>query len=135
MSKVFRFAEESCWDRSDRFRQVRKSVRFRIVTIGKIGDARLNDCFDADYGIFYDPEDEWLISILSDLCPRVSWGRYVFWKKTDHSGVDVIDPSDDRVVAKIVVNRGPVEPDPSGEMLERDMTNVIDLMSRRVERE
>lgn len=135
MSRVFKFAEEACWDRSDRFRQVRKSVRFRIVSVGKIGDVRLNECFDADFGIFYDPEDEWLIGILSDLQPTIAWSQFVFWKKTDHSGVDVIDPADDRVVAKIVVNRGPVGPDPSGETLEIDMTNVVDLNSWRVERE
>lgn len=107
---------------------------FRVVSIGKINDHRVNSTFRADFGIFYDPEDQYLIGLLTDCYPSVDWGRHVFWKRPDHSGVDVIDPDDDRVVAHVVVNRG--EPgrrsNPSGEI---DMTNVVDLNSWRVERE
>ena len=132
MSQLYKFAEEACWDRSDRFRQHRKSVVFRVASIGKIDGIRVNETIRADFGVYYDPEDEYLIGLLTDLGHGIDWGRFVFWKRPDHNGIDVIDPADDRVVAHVVVNRGQLGSGTSGDV---DMTNVVELMARRVERE
>lgn len=125
---VLSLAEESCWD-GDQPRLVRKSVTFRITSPGKVRGLRIDHEFVADFGLWYDPEDRYLVGKLTELGLGIDWGSYVFWKMLDHSEISVIDPELDLEVASIRV-RGRVGGDPVGR---EDRSNVICLGSRRAE--
>lgn len=128
---VSSFAEESCWN-DQTFRPVRKAVTFRIESVGKIQGTRVDHVFEADFGLWYDPDDQYLLAKLDGLELDVSWRRYVFWKKLDHSQIDVLEVGDEeRVVATIKV-RGRSVGDPVGEA---DLGNVVDLGQFRLARE
>lgn len=131
MSRVFSFAEESCYDKAEKFRSIRKSVDFRVVSIGRIGDDRVDFRLKADWGIFYDPEDEYLIQHLQSAHPAIDWGYFVFYRKWTSGELEIIDPGLDRVVGKISVWRA-LPSDPDGE---QDWTNVTDLNAWKVEHE
>lgn len=115
------FVEESCWDGQDGFRPVRKSVTFRLVSVGKIAGKRVDLEFESDFGVFYDPEDDFLMAALAQADPSIDWSQFVYWKKLDRSGIGVINPENDKTVAKITVRKR-MGGDPAGEM---DMTNVV----------
>lgn len=109
MSKVLSFAEESCWD-GETFRSIRRPVVFSL----KLPKISFDREFTADFGVFYDFDDEWLIQILDREFPAIDWGRFVFFKKLDHSAIQLIDTEIDRVVGEIVVRgsqKGRILPD------------------------
>ena len=131
MSVIASFAEESCWDK-DQFRQVRKSVTFRIFSPGKIQGIRVDHAFEADFGVWYDPGDEYLIAKLTDLGLGINWGRLIYWKKLDHSEIEVFSHEDDERPVAFIRVRGRVGGDPSGE---EDRSNVVELSQFRLARE
>lgn len=100
MSQVVSFAEESCWD-GERFRTVRREIVF-VVSGHAIQTGRvIRREFTADFGLWYDLEDEWLIEILKREVPSVDWGWFVFYKKMDHSSILIHDPDTGKVVGSI----------------------------------
>jgi len=120
MASLAYFAEETCWLGTE-WRPVRKPVTFEVV--GTIfGESRSFE-MESDYGIFYDPQDEYLIACLTIAEPSVDWEGLVYWRRADMTFVSVIDPATDQVVAKISVRRGKT----SGEI---DWTNVVQLVKR-----
>jgi hypothetical protein len=90
MAQVVSFAEESCWD-GERFRSVRREIVFVVSGFAIVPGQSIRREFRADFGLWYDLEDEWLIEILTREIPEVDWGRFVFHKKLDHSAILIID--------------------------------------------
>lgn len=108
MSSVLSFAEETCWD-GDKFRSIRRPVvfvlegSFPVFENGR-SPAYTQDLkheFVNDFGLFYDPFDEWLVSELQREVPEIDWGRLIFHRKIDHSAIELIDPDDDITIGKI----------------------------------
>lgn len=100
MSTVVSFAEESCWD-GETFRSIRREVVFVVaghaIQSGRVVRAEIR----ADYGIFWDGEDEWLIALLSESLPDIDWGWFVYHKKLDQSGIWIINPDSGKKVGSI----------------------------------
>lgn len=117
---VTSFAEEICWSGEEK-KPSGKEVVFRVTSIGKIQGYRVDFEMRAGYDLWWDPEDEMLIAVLQTYAEWIRWDEYIFYKKPDHSAIEIIDPSDDKVVGSIKVRRR-VGGDPSGEI---DMTNVV----------
>lgn len=57
--------------------------------------------FEADYGVFYDVDDDWLIDILRRHIPQIDWGWLTYHKAIDHSGINLINPDSGRVIGQI----------------------------------
>lgn len=47
-----------------------------------------------DYGIFFDPDDEYLVSVLNSNVPEIDWSEMVFHRAMDSSRI-FITPADD----------------------------------------
>jgi hypothetical protein len=101
MSQVVSFAEESCWD-GERFRSIRREIVFVVLGFSTRLPRPVRREFTADFGLWYDSDDEWLLEILQQEAPDIPWGRYVYFKKIDHSAIIVHDPEDNEVLACIV---------------------------------
>lgn len=123
---VSSFAEEICWV-GDQRRVSKKEVVFRVTSIGKIQGWRVDFELRASYDLWYDPDDEALIDVLSSQAQWIDWGALIFYKKPDHSAIVIFDPAEDRELGQITVRRR-MGGDPSGEI---DMTNVVALVPRR----
>lgn len=113
--------EENVWGRDNQRRPVRQKVIFRITSIGRIQQLRIDARFVSDFGLFYDPDDTMIMSVLSSEIPSVVWGQYVFWREYDKGQINIIDSITDQVVGSIVVRKR-LGGDPSGEI---DWTNVV----------
>jgi hypothetical protein len=79
--------------------------------------------FTADFGLWYDEEDEWLIQILQDEYPAIEWGYFVYFKKIDYSAILIIDPEDNKVVGSIYP-RGRTKQKLSGENTAANITSM-----------
>jgi hypothetical protein len=99
-SNVSYFAEESCWD-GEKFRSIRREVVFVVAGHAIKTGVAIRHEFRADFGLWYDYEDELLISILREEIPEINWGWYVFHKKLDHSAIHVLNPDSGKVVGSI----------------------------------
>lgn len=101
---VVSFPEYTCWNDED-FRVNRKQV---VLTLTSVGD-RLGQSFDVevlwDYGIWYHQHDELVIQRLSSVCPAVDWGRLIYHRSWDRWDIDICDPEDDLVVARVEVRQ------------------------------
>lgn len=104
MGQLFRFAEETCWA-GEELREVRKRVVFRAFSIGRNLGFPFSFEFEADYSIWYSQEDEVLLENLSRCRPDIPWARLVYHKKLDHSGIDIYETEDDKLVARVEVRR------------------------------
>lgn len=135
-AKVVSFAEESCWD-GDKFRSVRREVVFVIAGHSLKKGELVRQEFRADYGLFYDVEDELLINLLEREIPDVKWGWYVYHKKLDHSGISIIHPESGKTVGSIYP-RGRSNPKLSGEILAANVIPISlggEYRARRLARE
>ena len=122
MSTVVSFAEESCWD-GETFRSVRREVVFVIVGHAIQTGKMIRAEFRADYGVFWDQEDEWLIALLTEALPAIDWGWFVYHKKMDQSGIFIVNPDTGQTVGSIYP-RGRTKQKLSGENL---AANVVPL--------
>ena len=122
MSQVVSFAEESCWD-GDKFRSVRREICFVLFGFGARLKKSIRREFTADFGLWYDQEDEWLIELLKGVEPDIDWGRYIFFKKLDHSAINIYDPEDGGVVGSIVP-RGRTKKRLSGEITGANVIHI-----------
>lgn len=122
MSTVVSFAEESCWD-GETFRQVRREIVFVVAGHAIKTGVPIRHEFTADFGIFYDIDDDWLIQILKREVPGIDWGWFVYHKKLDHSGIWIINPDDNRVVGS-VYPRGRTKQKLSGEIFTGNITHI-----------
>lgn len=131
MSEAISFAEFTCWNEED-FRYVRKPVAFRLYSVGGWLGQRVNTEFTADYGVWYHRDNDILIHLLSTVAPQVEWGVLIYHRKWDHSGIDICEPDDDRLVARMEVRqyRGR-----RLDVLEKDLgSNVVRLDDWRTSR-
>lgn len=101
MSSVVSFAEESCWD-GERFRSIRREIHFVLIGFSTALPKSIRREFTADFGLWYDVDDEWLIQILRREVPEVDWGYYVYFKKIDHSAITIYHPESGEVVGAVV---------------------------------
>lgn len=99
-SNVVSFVEESCWD-GETFRSIRREVVFVVAGHAIRSGQVVRHEFRSDFGLWYDFDDTVLLSILQEERPDVDWGRFVYHKKMDHSGIHIIDAESDKVVGSI----------------------------------
>lgn len=130
MSTVVSFAEESCWD-GDRFRTVRREIHFVLIGFSTVLPKTIRREFTADFGLWYDVDDEWLIQILQREAPEINWSYYVYFKKLDHSAINIYHPESGEVVGA-VVPRGRTKRKLSGE---NAGANVVPISKGREIRE
>lgn len=132
MSQVYSFAEESCW-RGEDFRHVRKEVVFKVFSIGRSLGDKFSREFQADYGLWWDQEDEILLQHLRELDLPVRWDDLVFHKKIDQSGIDVYNPESDRLVARIEVRRYEGRRlDPANDDFGPNVRKIVDFIAERL---
>lgn len=99
-SNISYFVEESCWD-GDKFRSIRREVVFVVAGHAIQTGRAVRHEFRADFGLWYDYEDELLIQILTEEIPGIDWGWYVYHKKLDHSAIHILNPDTGKVVGSI----------------------------------
>jgi hypothetical protein len=138
MSQIVSFAEESCWD-GERFRSVRREIVFvvRGWQLPTIQGKQVLREFTADFGLWYDVDDELLIKILRDLEPSVRWDWYVYHKKLDHSAIVIHDSETGKSVGQISC-RGGTKQKLSGEMYGANIVPIArgkDIRAARIKRE
>lgn len=104
-SNVLSFVEESCFS-GDQFKSIRREIIFTVTGFGKNLGRLIKSDFSADFGLWYDYEDKYLIEILNDSFPDIPWGWFVFHKKMDHSSIQILHPETTTVVGSIHVRRG-----------------------------
>jgi hypothetical protein len=103
-NEAISFAEHTCWKDED-FRHVRKPVMFRLFHVGKHLGQAFDVEFEADYGIWYQQDDDLLIWYLQQAHPHVDWPSLIYHRRWDHTGIDICEPEDDRLVARMVVRQ------------------------------
>ncbi len=131
---IFSFAEETVWNGED-FRSKRKRVDFRVFSVGRaLTGEKIDVGFSADYGLWWDQDDEVLMWHLEGLGLSVKWRDLVFHKKMDKSGIDVFDPETDALVARIEVRAYEGRRLSDAEMLEREEAGEIVCFQRAVDR-
>lgn len=136
MSSVISFAEESCWD-GEKFRSIRRPVVFVVAGHAIKTGVVVRKEFTADFGIFYDVDDEWLIQILSSELPSVDWSWFVYHKKLDHSGIMIYNPDNGKVVGSIYP-RGKTKQKLSGDHTGSNIVPIIkglEYRAKRIKRE
>jgi hypothetical protein len=57
--------------------------------------------FKADFGLWYDVDDDLLIQILVREIPDVNWSWFIYHKKLDHSAILIHNPENGKVVGSI----------------------------------
>lgn len=92
-SVVFDFAESSIWDKQDRVRPKRVQAVFELITFVKVDGKFIRREVRVDYGVFFDPEDELIQSILDYYVPEIDWSDRVYHRAMDNSRI-FITPSD-----------------------------------------
>ena len=136
MSQVVSFAEESCWD-GERFRTVGREIVFVVSGFAVKQGRSIRREFVADFGLWYDVDDEWLISLLRREVPEVDWGWFVFHKKLDHSAIMIHNPDSGKVVGSIYP-RGRTKQKLSGEITAGNVVPIgfgEECRARRIRRE
>lgn len=101
---VVSFPEHTCWNGED-FRSVRKPVVFRVFSVGSYLGQPFDLEFQSDYGVWYHQHDEILITMLRDVAPEVEWGTLIYHRKWDHTGIDIVEPDDGDLVARMEVRQ------------------------------
>lgn len=125
-SNVLSFAEESCWD-GEKWRSIRREIHFRLLGHGIKPNELLTHEFVADFGLWYDEDDEWLIQILNREVPGPDWDWYVYFKRLDHSEILILNPETNATVGTIYP-RGRVKRKLSGEIT---AANVVSMAAFR----
>lgn len=128
-ANVLSFAEESCWD-GDKFRSIRREIHFRLIGHGIKPNELLNHEFTADFGLWYDEEDEWLIGILSKEIPDVEWGYFVYFKRLDHSEILILNPENNRTIGSIYP-RGRTKQKLSGENTTANIVSMAEFREKK----
>ena len=93
--------------------------------------------FRADFGLWYDVDDDCLIQILQDNDPDIRWDWFVYFKKLDHSAILIIHPETNKVVGQIRP-RGGTRQKLSREILGANVVPISygrECRARRAERE
>jgi hypothetical protein len=104
MAETVSFPEHTCWN-EENFRFARKPVMFRLFSVGGLLGVEFEAEFEADYGVWYQQDDDHLIHFLREKVPGVPWEELVYHRKWDHTGIDVCEPDEDRLVARVEVRQ------------------------------
>lgn len=119
---VVSFAEESCWD-GEKFRSVRREIVFVVAGFAIRPGQSIRREFVADFGLWYDQEDEWLIQILRETLPEIEWSWFIYHKRLDHSAILIYHPENGKVVGSIYP-RGRTRQKLSGEITGGNITPI-----------
>lgn len=121
-TEAISFAEHTCWKNED-FRHVRKPVMFRLYHVGKHLGHSFDVEFESDYGVWYQQDDDLLIWHLQQAHPHVDWAALIYHRRWDHTGIDICEPDEDKLVARMVVRQFQGSPE---EVLSADLgANVV----------
>lgn len=102
---LFSFAEETCHNQ-DELRPVRQPTVFRVFSIGRGLRAKVDVSFESDYGIYYDPDDMYLIGVLQRACPQVNWfHNKVYHRHWDYSKIQILDAETSALIGQIETRR------------------------------
>lgn len=129
-SNVLSFAEESCW-RGDQWRSVRREIHFVVAGHAIQSGVAIRHEFAADFGLWYDEDDEWLLQILKEIYPAIEWGYFVYFKKIDHSAIMIIDPDSDQIVGSIYP-RGRTKRKLSGENQTANIVSIKEFREKKL---
>lgn len=102
---VHNFLEDSCHDKNDQLKRFLNPVVFRLFSVGGALGPRVDVAFTANYGIYYDPDDNPLIQCLLVAEPGIDWGRMTYHRRHDRPRVEVINTETGKVVARIETRR------------------------------
>lgn len=129
-SNVLSFAEESCW-KGDQWRSIRREIHFVIAGHAIQTGVAIRHEFAADFGLWYDEDDEWLLGILKETYPAINWGHFIYFKLPDHSAIMIIEPDDDRVVGSIYP-RGRTKRKLSGENNTANIVSMAEFKEKKL---
>ncbi len=105
-AELLSFTEESCWTRGEQRRQYLIPVTFTLQSVGKrLGGKRVTLEFKEDYGLYYHSDDDPVIAKLTEVCPDVDWGAYVYYRQADMTKIQVLDPDTNLAVATITTRK------------------------------
>lgn len=105
-AELLSFTEESCWTRGEQRRQYRIPVTFTLQSVGKrLAGRRVTLEFKEDYGLYYHSDDDPVIAKLTEICPDVDWGGYVYHRQADMTKIQVLDPDTNMTVATITTRK------------------------------
>lgn len=101
----YNYAEEVC-HQQDNLRPVRQPVVFRVYSIGRGLRAKVDCEFESDYGIYYDPDDTYLIAALQRAVPQVNWiHNKVYHRIWDYSRIQILDAETGGLIGQIETRR------------------------------
>lgn len=104
-AQVHSFAVEACYGPDDEIRPVRGSVVFRLFSVGRGLGTKLDLELRSDYYVYFDGDDDYVISALAQAAPHVPWHQYVFYRWLDQSRIQILQPETGRVVAQLETRR------------------------------
>lgn len=125
LSSIHDFAQESCWTKEGDFRPIRLQAKFDIESYGKIRGHRVRGTLEADFGIFYDPDNLYITQILQSEFPEVDWTGLVFHRTMDSSKIFIMEDDSFEEIGEIRIR--------SGVALDRSelegSPNVVDMLN------
>lgn len=104
-AEVHSFAVEACYGPDEELRPVRGTVVFRLFSVGRGLGTKLDLELRSDYYVYFDGDDEYVISALAQAAPHVPWHQYVYHRWLDQSRIQVLHPESGRVVAQLETRR------------------------------
>lgn len=102
---VISFAEISCFNRQDQFRSQLAPVVFRLFSVGRGLGHKVDVEFTDSYGLYYDSDDENLITALRNAAPGLPWAQMMYHRWLDQSRIQVVHPERGTIVAQIETRR------------------------------
>lgn len=102
---VISFAELSCFNQQDQFRTSLVPVVFRLFSVGRGLGQKVDVEFTDSYGLYYDSDDENLITALRTAAPGLPWAGMMYHRWLDQSRIQVVHPERGTIVAQIETRR------------------------------
>jgi len=104
--QLYSFVEDSCHTPDGQLRTNLQQVAFRLFSVGRGLGCRVDTSFTASYGLYYQMEDDQLISLLQYACPHVNWfHNKVYHRWLDLSRIQVLDSDTGGLLAQIETRR------------------------------
>lgn len=100
-SRVFDYAEGTIWDKHERLRNKRVTACFVLTTFVTVNGRLLRREIYVDYGIFFDPDDEYLVAVLNSNVPEIDWSEMVFHRAMDSSRIFITPVDDFQEIAEL----------------------------------
>lgn len=105
-AELLSYVEQTCHGPDDQLLAELQPVTFRLFSVGRGLGKRVDTSFTADYGLYYDSDDDRLISLLQYAVPEVNWfHNKVYHRWLDKSRIQVLNGNTGGLVAQIETRR------------------------------